>query len=83
MPGWVLWAIRALFVCGIAAATPARRDAAQLRRRDTESAAGSLQDLEFGVLVHFGTNTFRGLEWGDGPQSRRCSIPTLSTQSSG
>src|SRR3984893_13919308 len=24
------------------------------------------QDLEFGVLVHFGTNTFLGLEWGDG-----------------
>lgn len=24
------------------------------------------QDMEFGVIVHFGTNTFLGREWGDG-----------------
>ncbi len=31
--------------------------------------AAEWQDLEFGVLIHFGPNTFLGKEWGDGTAS--------------
>jgi len=30
------------------------------------------QDLEFGVIVHFSTNTFLDREWGDGRPARPC-----------
>ena len=61
------WLIRALLVCGIAAATPA----AAMPPPNFADVLPSpqqvrWQDLEFGVLVHFGTNTFLGREWGDG-----------------
>ena len=66
MPGWVLWAIRALLVCGIAAATPAAAMPPNFADVTPSPQQVRWQDLEFGVLLHFGTNTFRGLEWGDG-----------------
>src|SRR5207253_2206968 len=34
------------------------------------------QDLEFGVLIHFGTNTFLDREWGDGTASPKVCAPS-------
>ena len=34
------------------------------------------QDLQFGVIVHFSTNTFLDREWGDGTASPAVSNPT-------
>ena len=34
------------------------------------------QDLEFGVIVHFSTNTFLDREWGDGTASPSTFNPT-------
>src|SRR3954462_1757054 len=61
---WISWPIRALLVCGIAAATPAAAMPPNFADVLPSPQQVRWQDLEFGVLVHFGTNTFTGLEWG-------------------
>ena len=43
--------------------TAAAQDASALKPSPQQS---HWQDLEFGVIVHFGTNTFLDREWGDG-----------------
>src|ERR1700722_12608854 len=58
--------MRALLACGIAAATPSAAMPPNFADVTPSPQQVRWQDLEFGVLVHFGTNTFLGLEWGDG-----------------
>ena len=58
--------LRTLLMCGIAAATPAAAMPPNFADVTPTPQQVRWQDLEFGVLVHFGTNTFTGLEWGDG-----------------
>ncbi|MFL6602784.1 MAG: alpha-L-fucosidase [Steroidobacteraceae bacterium] len=53
-------------MCGIAAATPAAAMPPNFAEVAPSPQQVRWQDLEFGVLVHFGPNTFTGLEWGDG-----------------
>ena len=53
-------------MCGIVAATPAAAMPPNFADVMPSPQQVRWQDLEFGVLVHFGTNTFTGLEWGDG-----------------
>src|ERR1700737_4134049 len=62
----MLWAARALLVCGIAATTLAVAMPPNFSDVLPSPQQVRWQDLEFGVIVHFGTNTFLGLEWGDG-----------------
>lgn len=58
--------LSALLACGIAAATPVAAMSPNFGDVLPSPQQVRWQDLEFGVLVHFGTNTFLGLEWGDG-----------------
>jgi alpha-L-fucosidase len=53
-----------LLACALAAATIQAQDSAgDIRPAPYQTA---WQDLEFGVLIHFSTNTFLDREWGDG-----------------
>jgi alpha-L-fucosidase len=60
------WVIGALLMCGIPAATPAAGISPNFAEVLPSPQQVRWQDLEFGVLVHFGTNTFLGLQVGDG-----------------
>ena len=61
-----LVSVRALLMCGIAMLTPAMAVSPNFADLTPTPQQARWQDLEFGVLIHFGTNTFLGLEWGDG-----------------
>src|SRR5579871_5274446 len=62
----VIWTVLALLVCGIATLPPAVAVSPNFADVTPSPQQVRWQDLEFGVLIHFGTNTFLGLEWGDG-----------------
>jgi alpha-L-fucosidase len=66
MPARMLLAVRVLLVCAGAAATLPAALAANFADVTPSPQQVRWQDLELGVIVHFGTNTFLGLEWGDG-----------------
>jgi alpha-L-fucosidase len=57
MPAGISWAACALLVCGIAAATPAAAMPPNFADVLPSPQQVRWQDLEFGVIVHFGTNT--------------------------
>ena len=58
-----LWAVCALLVCGAVAVTPTAAVPPNFADVTPSPQQVQWQDLELGVLVHFGTNTFLGLEW--------------------
>ena len=62
---WAVGAIRALMVI-LPFAAAAQDSTGDLRPAPYQVA---WQDLEFGVIVHFSTNTFLNQEWGDGTAS--------------
>jgi alpha-L-fucosidase len=63
---WRLSTVIAI-ACAVLLQTPLERAAAQ-NFTDIKPSPQQVewQDLEFGVLIHFGTNTFLNREWGDG-----------------
>ncbi len=59
---WVLTVALAAPFCGGTVLLPAQ-NAVDLKTTPQQT---EWQDLEFGVILHFGTNTFLNREWGDG-----------------
>jgi alpha-L-fucosidase len=66
-----LWAALVLLVGTILQAFP--QNFADVKPSPQQSA---WQDLEFGVIIHFGTNTFLDKEWGDGSANPQVFNPT-------
>ena len=67
-------ALAGLISLTLLAGTPARaQNAADIKPTPQQS---EWQDLEFGVILHFGTNTFLDREWGDGTASPKIFNPT-------
>jgi hypothetical protein len=52
-----------------------RSDGAECCGRQTAPQQSEWQDLEFGVIIHFGTNTFLDREWGDGKATSEIFAP--------
>ena len=69
---WLRSAIPALLL-GIAATCVCAQNAVDLKPTPQQT---EWQDLEFGVILHFGTNTFLDREWGDGTADPKVFNPT-------
>src|ERR1700761_420628 len=69
------WVVRAILAALIATPIPVE---AQDSSGDIRPAPYQIawQDLEFGVILHFSTNTFLNQEWGDGTASPSVFNPT-------
>src|ERR1700752_1974870 len=69
------WAVRAFFsaLMAIPRAAAAQDSTGDIRPSPQQVA---WQDLEFGVILHFSTNTFLDREWGDGTASPSVFNPT-------
>src|SRR3569623_2819996 len=67
------WSLLLAVVVATAMPTVAQDSAGDLRPAPYQVA---WQDLEFGVIIHFSTNTFLNQEWGDGTASPSVFNPT-------
>src|SRR6476469_3113094 len=70
---WKMVAVPFTLVVAIALTSTAQDSVGDLRTAPYQVA---WQDLEFGVILHFSTNTFLAREWGDGTASPSVFNPT-------
>ncbi|CBA16708.1 alpha-L-fucosidase [Xanthomonas albilineans] len=75
MPCRVLSPFRCLAVLGLTALAAPHALAENFAEVKPSPQQVAWQDLEFGVIVHFGTNTFLDREWGDGTASAKVFAP--------
>jgi alpha-L-fucosidase len=70
---WTRWGFLLMAMMSIAALAVAQDSAGDIRPAPYQVA---WQDLEFGVILHFSTNTFLDREWGDGTAEPSVFNPT-------
>lgn len=70
---WLLSALRLIAALAILNFTATAQNFVDVKPSPQQS---EWQDLEFGVIIHFGTNTFLDREWGDGKASPQVFAPT-------
>jgi alpha-L-fucosidase len=70
---WVKFACLLVAIVGVGLTSSAQDSAGEIRPAPYQV---SWQDLEFGVILHFSTNTFLDREWGDGTANPSVFNPT-------